>query len=286
MGFRVLVVSDSPAFYETLESAFEALAFSLLAATPDFLMLSQENMAAYIDGERINIVVHASADGGVANNLQWLVNTCRDKNLPLIHLSSYRVFGAAQSDLSESLLPEPDDALGQALLATESLVLAVPHAIVLRTPWTLVSCSQAATDEGLLGRICFGLLNNPILNVSEVAAGALISWQEMAKTIVAFVQQILCGAENWGVFHIRTSDTCSEAEFADAVARLLRGEGLSVSELAITKEVRPCSVERSALLSGRRCTDNFGVQQRSFRVGLKGSVQRWIADNGYFPPVV
>lgn len=286
LGFRVLVVSDSPAFYETLESAFEALAFTLLAAAPDFLVSSPENVAAYMDAERINIVVSTNAGSGAADNLHWLADVCRDKDLPLIHLSSYRVFGVEQSDLTESLLPEPSDALGQTLLAAETLVLAVPHAIVLRTPWTLTSCSQAATDEGLLGRICFGLLNNPVLNVSEVASGALISWQEMAKTIVAIVQQILCGAENWGVFHIHTSDTCSEAEFADAVARLLRGEGLCVSELAITKESRPCSVERSALLKGRRCTDNFGVQQRSFRIGLKGCVQRWIADNGYFPPAV
>ena len=284
LGFRVLVVTDSPAFYEKLESAFEALAFTLQAATPDFLKSAQENVAAYIDGERINIVVYANAESGAAENLHWLTEACRDKDLPLIHLSSYRVFGAEQSDLSESLFPEPSDALGAALLAAEALVLAVPHAIVLRTPWTLTCCSQAATDEGLLGRICFGLLNNQVLNVSEVASGALISWQEMAKTIVAIVQQILCGAENWGVFHVRTSDTCSEAEFADAIARLLRGEGFRVPELAITKAVQPCSVERSALLKGRRCTDNFGVQQRSFRVGLKGSVQRWIADNGYLPP--
>lgn len=286
MGFRVLVVSESPAFYETLEAAFEALAFSLRAATPDFLTLTADNMASYLDGERINIVINANTEPSGAEGLQRLVRLCGEKDLPLIHLSSYRVFGAGQSDLSESLPPEPDDALGEALLTAEKTVLGLEHAIVLRMPWTLTSCSQALTDEGLLGRICFGLLNNPVLNVSEVASGALISWPETAKTIVAMVQQILCGAENWGVFHVHTSDSCSEAEFADAVARLLRGEGLCVSELAITKEPWPCSVERPALLLGRRCTDNFGVQQRSFRVGLKGSVQRWITENGYRPAPV
>jgi dTDP-4-dehydrorhamnose reductase len=272
-------------FYETLESAFEALAFSLLAANPDFLTLSQENMTAYLEGERINIVVHAHSESGEIENLQRLINICGEKNLPVIHISSYRVFGRGQGELSEYLLPEPDDLLGNTLLASENVVLGIAHAIVLRAPWTLTSCSALASDEGLLGRICFGLLNNSVLNVSEVAAGTLISWSEMAKTIVAIVQQILCGAENWGIFHVHTSDACSEAEFADAVARLLRGEGFRVADLVITKDVCPASVERAALLRGRRCTDNFGVQQRSFRVGLKGSVQRWIAENGYTPAV-
>ena len=150
------------------------------------------------------------------------------------------------------------------------------------------STANITIDNGKITRGKYTLLKifALALNVSEVASGALISWPEIAKTIVAMVQQILCGAENWGVFHVHTSDNCSEAEFADAVARLLRGEGLCVSELAITKEPWPCSVERPALLLGRRCTDNFGVQQRSFRVGLKGSVQRWITENGYRPAPV
>ncbi len=284
MGFRVLVVSDSSVFYGALESAFESLAFSLLVAEPDFFALSQERMSAYVEAERANIVVHYSEKNGATESLQFLAQVCRDKDLPLIHLSSYRVFGGQQSELSESLRPEPDDVLGEALLAAETFVLDVPHAIVLRTPWMLVSCGGASAVEGILGRTCLALLNNPVLSVSEEVVGVLISWGEIAKTIVAMVQQILCGSENWGVFHVRTSDTCSEAEFADAVARLLRGEGFSVSELTVTKDAQPCLVERSALLLGRRCTDNFGVQQRSFRVGLKGSVQRWVAESGYLPP--
>lgn len=281
MGFRVLVISDSPTFYGALEAAFEALSFSLLAATPDFLSMSSDNMDVYLEGERINIIVHASADD--VANLQNLTSLCSQKNLPLIHMSSYRVFGAHQEDLYEDLVPQPDDVLGQDLLAAESAVLACDHALILRTPWTLVNYTQALTDEGLLGRVCIGLLNNAVLNVSEAAGGTLIAWPEVAKTIVAITQQILCGAENWGVFHIHSSDVCSEAELADAISRLLRSEGFCIAELSTTKSTQPYLVERTAELKGRRCTENFGIQQRSFRVGLKGAVQRWVADNGFVP---
>ncbi|HEY7774696.1 MAG TPA: sugar nucleotide-binding protein [Marinagarivorans sp.] len=281
MGFRILVISDSPAFYGALEAAFESLSFSLLAVTPDVLSMSSDNMRLYLEGERINIVVHASVVD--IANLQNLTAQCSHKNLPLIHLSSYRVFGSHQEDLYEDLVPQPDDALGQDLLAAESTVLSCKHGLILRTPWTLVNFSQTQVDEGMLGRVCLGLLNNAVLNVSEAAAGTLVAWPEVAKTIVAIIQQIVCGAENWGVFHMHSSDVCSEAEFADAISRLLRAEGFCVAELSTSKSAAPYLVERTAVLKGRRCTENFGIQQRSFRVGLKGAVQRWVADNGFAP---
>jgi dTDP-4-dehydrorhamnose reductase len=283
LGFRILVVSRSSGFCELLQAAFEALDFSLLLAPEDLLAKSATTIREYIEHQHIRVVVHFGMTQGIA--LTSLATSCEQSVVPLIHLSSYRVFGETQVGSSEAIMPEPDDFLGNDLFAMEQAVISCGQAIMLRLPWSLMSSSDFPFDEGLLNRTCFGLLNNAALTVSEGASGCLVNWQDVTRTIAAISQQILCGAKNWGVFHLRSSDVCSEAEFADVVARLLKSDGFCVAELAVIKGKSPFLVERSSVLSGRRCTDSFGIQQKSFRVGLKGHVQRWARENGYIPVI-
>ena len=269
MGFRILIITDSQALSESLERAFEPLPFSVLVAPADIGQWEPLSMQAYLEGQRVSVVIHAPFQPQVAttDNLAFL---CGQLNLPLMHLSSYRVFGASQVKPDEAVIPLPDDDLGQHLWRLEQPVLALEHGLVLRLPWPLTY-----QNEGLLDVVCTGLLSGQIINVSEEACGCVLAWDDISRILVAMAQQIISGGENWGAFHLRTSDMCSEAEFADAVARLLKAEGCAVAGFTTTKG-GPWLMPRTAVLVGRRCTDNFGIQLRSFRQGLKGQVLQWL----------
>lgn len=283
MAFRVLVVTDSASFYSDLEVAFEPLSLSLLHKGTSLLELNESELTAYWMAEKINFIVYAGFSLNFnAVRLQALTQSCAARDIPLIHVSSYQVFDAQQGSVEEGVKPEPNEPLSLSLLAAENIILGGARNMVLRMPWTLMSCSAALEDEGLLDRACKALLGTSELQVSDEVAGFVMSWPEVARAVTAMIQQVLCGAENWGVFHIRSSDSCSEAEFADAVARLLKSEGFSVANVVAVKG-GGYLMQRSALLGGRRSVDDFGIQQRSFRVGLKGAVQRWVKLSGYIP---
>ncbi|MDZ7922673.1 MAG: sugar nucleotide-binding protein [Marinagarivorans sp.] len=274
MGFRVIVFTDSDNFYSAFERAFELLSFSLVRAPvallQDALNLQDSTaLQAYLLEQRACTVVNAMCVNRLPTNM--LAAACTLIQTPLLHLSSYRVFGAHQKMLDEDVMPSPDDDEGRWLLSLEQSVLTAPQAIVLRLPWLLVGAS-----ESLLVRVCESLLSSQPTLVSEECSGYVVVQDDVARFVVAMIQQIIVGAENWGVFHLRSSDTCSEAEFTDAIARLLKAEGwqdVAFSTYKGTSDVMP----KSGMLQGRRCTDAFGIQFRSFRLGLKVSLQNYLA---------
>lgn len=273
MGFRVLLLSDTQNIVAAFEHAFEPLSLSLIVATSDCL-LDEQYLNTLLEKENPSIIIYAGRPN--IEGLSRLVEHVSQRDVPLIMQSSYHVFGEGQGQLLESDTPMPQCAEGQHWLACESVVLSWPHSIVVRLPWTLSAVTDAAFDEGALDKLCRAILDFNAIDVSEVAIGSLMAWDEAARVVSAMVQQLLCGANNWGVFHVHSSDSCSEAELADALARLLKAEGMTVADLVATKQDTPHWLSRNACLVGRRCTDNFGIQLKSFRVGLKGQVKSWL----------
>lgn len=279
MGFRVVVITDSPSFYCQLVSAYDDEQIALIAV-PNERLQSVEGLREFLGQSNASLVISALIESDPAPEhypnfaIEAAVAYCKDVSLPLLHLSSYRVFGSEQLELDETLNPEPSTTKGQQLLEQEQTVLTSSKSLVLRLPWMLRSPGDA-----LLERVINPLLSGEALVVSEDAAGSLVSWKEVARILVAITQQVFCGAENWGVMHVHSSDMSSEAEFADAVARLLVDEGIEHKGLSVVKG-HPRLVDQQALLMGRRCTESFGIQQKSFRIGLKGAVRECLVDMG------
>lgn len=255
------------------EQAFEPSSLSLIAVSAACL-LNEQSTTALLEKERPSVVVYA--DRPNIDGLSRLTRQLSHYKVPLIMLSSHLVFGDQQGHHFEADTPVPTCTEGQHWLAAEGIALALAQAIIIRLPWTLTRVTQGAFDEAALDRLCRAITTHSAIDVSEVASGSLITWNDAARVVAAIVQQLLCGADNWGIFHLHSSDVCSEAELADALARLLKAEGLTVAELVATKQSSPHWLSRNAALVGRRCTDNFGIQLKSFRVGLKGQVKAWI----------
>ena len=279
MGFRVLILTDTPVFSARLETAFEdklielhILPINVLAIDNEKIPFSADIIEQELGKIRFNLVIHAMLGDGCLASAQAVTRFCQSHQLPLLHLSSYRVFGSGQGGVDESVEPQPDDTLGEQLLSIEQVVLSIPHSLVLRVPTMMRGLGDAVLDHAIEAL----LADQPVM-ASEDVCLTLYDWPAIANMVVAMTQQVLVGAENWGVFHCHSSDVCSEAEFIDAISRLLKSESLSVQPFIAQKG--PGSIFRqSAWLVGRRCTNAFGIQLTSFRVGLKRMVHSFLQE--------
>ncbi len=284
MGFRVLILTDTPVFSARLETAFEDKLIELhilpiTATTVDNEQtpFSAEFIEQSLEGIRFNLVIHAMLGNDNLVFAQAVTRFCQSHQLPLLHLSSFRVFGSDQGGVDESVEPRPNDALGEQLLSIEKVVLAIPHSLVLRVPTMLRGLGDAVLDHAIEAL----LADQPVM-ASEDICLTLYDWPAIANMVVAMTQQVLVGAENWGVFHCHSSDVCSEAEFIDAISRLVKSESLSVQPF-VAKKGQGSIFRQSAWLQGRRCTNAFGIQLTSFRVGLKSMVHAFLQERNLKP---
>lgn len=200
-----------------------------------------------------------------------LADLCRQHQIVLISLSSHEVFGVAQQTIgmSEQDQPEPDTNIGALLLAKEQEAARWEKSIIIRLPWVL------DRPSGVLHRLCEALLYRGECVVSDTWRGSPVFIEDVVRLVQAMIQQIFCGAQNWGVFHLHASDSCSEAELADHVARLLQKAGYEAGAIslgALEQRFTPYS----GWLKGQRCTNNFGFQYRSWRQGIKSKVSEWL----------
>ncbi|VUD67987.1 dTDP-4-dehydrorhamnose reductase [Thalassocella blandensis] len=294
MGFKILVRSAPSLFLDTLVNSFEDQPYILLAPSSAELNWSDAKaVESYIRKKSPSIIVNhplvpLQGNSAELKCLNKLIQQCQASDIPLIHLSSYRVFGELNNevDLVESYEPEPaaSDAPANHLLAMEKCYQDIGKHIILRLSWML-----NGESDNVIERLIPALLHDESerLAVSDHAFGNPIQIQFAVHVVFSMIQQILCGAGNWGVFHVHSSDTCSEAEFCDNLVRLLKTElnrDVSLPTVASADDERKL-MPGNANLQGRRCTDNFGIQLPSWRKGLKALIKAYLEKNQFLEPV-
>lgn len=278
MAFKILLTESQSAIGGAILKGFEGLSFSLI--TPDFDQACWSDTSfieKYLADLRPAIVLNTRALSNRNNPSLWacdhvLPDACARKDLTLIHLSSHLVFSDSQQNgevLSEQDEPCPDSTWGEHLLRVERSALGVKRGIVLRLPWLL------DTAEGVIFKTAEALLASDQVHASDSHRGTPVFVEDVVRAVVAISQQILCGADNWGVFHFHSSDSCSEAEFADYISRVLYRKGCEVAKIDVQPGQKRL-LEGNGWLVGHRCTNCFGIQFRSWRQGTKGRLEYWL----------
>lgn len=282
VGFKILLTENTSVVGAALFKALENHPYSLIC--PDY------QLQDWCDEQRVLDLLEPSSPAVIINPLhcfepqavaeepclyQALASVCAQRDLTVIHLSSSLVFGVAQQAefgaAGESLTPEPDTDLGQALRQAELAFAQAHRTIILRLPWLLDG------ESGMIAEACKALSTRETVVASEQWRVAPVYVEDVVRTCVAMVQQILCGAENWGVYHLHSSDACSEAEFIGCIARHLTHFKKDLAAIALG-----AGEERffpgNGWLEGSRCTNDFGTQRRSWRKGIKAKVRTWVKD--------
>jgi dTDP-4-dehydrorhamnose reductase len=208
-----------------------------------------------------------------------IVKFCAAHHVPLIQVSSFRALDGLEPDVEH---PDTTYASKTELTAAhlygqiEREVSSLNKHVILRCSWILDDSADA-----MLSKFAPLIIEKQRFAVSEKNAGSPIGSEFLADVIVAVIQQILTGAENWGLYHVQSSDRCSEAEFSDHLTRQLSKD---LGEEFVGGQLLPLeSAERfmhgAARLTGRKLTDDFGIQLVSWRKGFASLVGSWLEVN-------
>ncbi len=288
MSFRILVRRAETDLASLFSGVMEDFPYVLLAPEDDRLDWSdQQAVSAYFSEKTPNLVVnfnrsYLDADEKDLHAMRSLAGACCEHATPMMALSSFFVYGGSYqaAGLSEVNPPAPNDPRGRRLLEVEGAATQAKRCIILRLPWLL-----DLVDGCLFDQLIPPLIDGELEPVSDHHRFNGVSAGYVIRCLIAMINQVFCGAENWGVMHLRSSDLCSEAEFVDAIVRMLNNEtGFDVHlPQVISGREDQHLLAGSANLLGRRCTDDFGIQFPSWRHGLRSLIKRWLHDRKLVP---
>jgi dTDP-4-dehydrorhamnose reductase len=160
-----------------------------------------------------------------------LALACAASGVPLLHFSSYKVFGADnKSSHSEKDVPSPNSDMGRAFFAAEQAIEASgARAILLRLGWVIGSYG-----DNRLTRILSAIQNQQAITLNSRLRGAPTLLSDAVRVAVALVKQISVGADNWGVMHYCSGDVVDEAEFGEQLVQLLAQQQLLAKDANFT----------------------------------------------------
>lgn len=284
MSLKLLLAETATPLGDALLQDLEREPFNLLVpGAPGLDWFDAAAVSAYIQQKRPEVVV---------NNIAWealdtqagrerylaaashLAAACGAANIPLIQLSSYRLFaGDGKSTHGEKDVPNPLDDAGRTLVAAEiKLAELAPRHICLRFSWLI-----GPYGDNLLSRLLSGYLGGAAVKANRRLRGAPTTYADAVRVVIALVKQISCGADNWGIMHYCSGDVCTQEEFAEQLLQLLIQQQLLTAEPSLTiVDEDPVNEPLSAILSCRQVRDCFGVQQRSWRPSLLPLVKQWL----------
>ena len=284
MSFTLLLTDVISPLGKALEHELEREPFKLLMPSAAELDWSNPlGLADYIDKHKPDLVIntcgweeayHSGGQSLLLSSAAWLAEHCGARNIPLIHFSSYSVFGGdGKGTHSEKDEVSPLNETGNAFAEAERMIVQkLEKHIVLRLSWVI-----GAYGDNLLTRLLSAFLAGASVSVNRRLRGAPTALSDAARVAVAMAKQIQCGAENWGVMHYCSSDACTEDEFAENLLQLLIQQQLLTAEPSLTLEdSEPVDEPLSAILGCRRARDYFGIQSRSWRPSLLPLVKQWL----------
>ena len=285
MSLKLLLTDASNALGRALEHELERESFHLFIPSSDDMDWNKPaSVAQYVRVVRPDVVINCAGWEDITSLSQQTLLTeaashiaeaCAPFNIPLIHFSSYRVFGGDnKSTHSEKDVPIPNSDVGRSFLAAEQVIeQRLDKWIALRLSWIV-----GGYGENHLTRLLHSLTVQESVSVSSRLRGSPTTISDAARVAVAMAKQITCGAENWGVMHYCSGDACTEAEFAEQVLqgwRQCQGVVTDDKTLDILDQLPP-DEPVSAVLTCNLARDYFGVQARAWRPSLLPMIKQWL----------
>lgn len=281
---KLLLADSHHSLGVALEHELEREPFNVLQPPSNALDWTDRDVVAeYMSRQRPDIVLNnlGWGDSSVSANpallpvaAENIAGVCAELQIPLLQMSSYRVFGDDNKNKhSEKDEPQPNSELGHAFLLAEQKALAADtRVLVLRTSWIIGSYG-----DSLLTRLLTALQVGQPWRLNSRLRGAPTALSDLARVTVALIKQINSGADCWGVYHYCSGDACNEVEFAEQLWEVLCQQDYQGPEPQWDRVDEPAAeVPVSAVLSGLRVRNDFGVQTRTWRTYLVPMVRQWM----------
>ena len=202
---------------------------------------------------------------GAAN----IASACADFGVPLLHLSTDYVFdGTRPLPINEEAVVNPINIFGHSKSVGEELVREkCPQHIILRVGWVFSSRGNNFVLRTL----------KQLRSESQVVAvgdqcGCPTDAVDVARVLLAMIQQISCGVEVWGTYHYSGAEIVTWKGFADAILAAVKSQPQTVAEkvVAVSSEDWQAVAPRPGYtaLDCKKILGTFGIRQRPWRSGL------------------
>lgn len=270
---KALIVCGEPSTQTALERHMQRRGQDFAGVTPAELTGGPGSRldSAIDDGVPLLVVDLASQESTQAGRseyftesaFQQLVDSCRQRELPLLMLSDSRVFpGAAKHRYREADAVQPVSTAGEQLLRRERyLAEQLEQHLILRTGPLI-----APSGTNLLTHLLAGIRRGGPLPVAGEPRFCPIPAHDLARVLSAIVDQLSCDAPCWGAYHYHSSDAASCYEFAEVVLAAT-AQYWDVGGGHVQLQAAPGEPPGGVfpLLNCQRIRDTFGIQQLPWR---------------------
>ncbi len=193
-----------------------------------------------------------------------LAEHARENNQAVLQLSTSYVFdGRKQSAYITSNPGQPFSQLGAWQWECEqALRTLMPRHIILRTGWSLGRFIRKVQDS---------TASHETIELSSRHRGQPVSCRDLARVIVAIIQQLDCGADVWGTFQYAGTEAVSQYDLGLALVGLpgTPGDVRVVDKVPAWASLEP----ENATLGCTKIRNTFGVKQLPWRSCLADELE-------------
>jgi dTDP-4-dehydrorhamnose reductase len=202
--------------------------------------------------------------------------------LPYVHLSNSRVFDVGEGDrYKESDLTSPEtDEGGSYWRLEDSVRKHVDRHIILRT-----AAVFASDGENLLTGILQQFQAGGDVELSLLGHSAPVNADDLARVVLALVDQLHCGVDGWGVkvwgeYHYVSSDPATCYHFAEAALALME-QYASTADVNLIGTETVDIIWQHPLLNCDKLLNTFGIKQIPWRASMTASVKAYFEGESF-----
>jgi dTDP-4-dehydrorhamnose reductase len=284
--YKVAVIGRSGQLAQALQTAASSHAVAVFArGRPDLDVTDSHAVGSFLDETRPDVVINASAYTAVDKaeqecELAFRINAeaplklaelCRDRERPLVHISTDYVFdGTKHSAYVEDDAVAPLNVYGRSKVAGEDAVRGA-HSLhlILRTSWVY----GAYGHNFMRTMLRLGAERDQVAVVTD-QHGCPTHAPDLAAAILRIVPR-LAGASGdapWGTYHLAGNGDTTWHGFAAEIFHLAAARGMRVPELrAITTADYPTPAvrPRNSCLDCDRFASTFGFRLPPWQSALE-----------------
>lgn len=195
-----------------------------------------------------------------------LCTFAKEHSLPLLHLSSMRVFDGSQAQAyTEQDKPQPRGVEAQVWRRWETLIQKqVARHIIIRPSWVLTVEPEQLAAELLM------------LAAADVQAGQLLpvranpaSAEDMARVLDAILRQLRTGAQAWGIYHYGGVDITDTKRLLENMQKSVLAPHHHIAKLSLVEQ----EGELNACVDCHKILYTFGIQPRPWRGAMRPNIK-------------
>lgn len=211
---------------------------------------------------------------------EMLERTARKTAIPVLFLSSARVFDGRKRICNELDVPNATDAVAQAYMSCENLLSKKSRRhIILRSSWL-----YAASGDNFMRAVLDGCVTNDLLSFNSAGKGCPTALDDLARVLIAMLLQLGLTSQAWGLYHYVSSDPALGFQFVEAIVAQASQFNAAVNSKQLrfehSAEPRSDFYFEPVVLSCEKILANFGIHQKPWRALIGASVKQYFELQG------